>query len=99
MFFGIQDSYAQMTRNRQLTDLYQKGIIPQAEQSYNSALAGYQVGKVDFLTLMDNLLTLFRYRIDYYRALTDYQRDVARLEATSGVTLGPPPAPSPEAGH
>ncbi len=99
VFFGIQDSYAQMTRNRQLTDLYQKGIIPQAEQSYNSALAGYQVGKVDFLTLMDNLLTLFRYRIDYYRALTDYQRDVARLEATSGVTLGPPPAPSPEAGH
>jgi cobalt-zinc-cadmium efflux system outer membrane protein len=88
VYFGIQDSYAQMAKNRRLTELYQKGIIPQAEQSYESALAGYQVGKVDFLTLLDNLLTLFRYRIDYYQVLTDYQRNVARLEAASGVRLG-----------
>ena len=98
VFYGIQDTFAQLTKNRQLTDLYQKGIIPQAEQSYNSALAGYQVGKVDFLTLMDNLLTLFRYRIDYYQALTDYQRNVARLEATSGVTLEPSSASGSGAG-
>lgn len=88
VYFDIKDTYAQMLKNRQLTKLYQEGIIPQAEQSYKSALAGYQVGKVDFLTLLDNLLTLFRYRIDYYQVLTGYQRNVARLEATSGVTLG-----------
>ena len=99
VFFGIQDSYAQLTKNRQLAELYQKGIIPQAEQSYNSALAGYQVDKVDFLTLLNNLLTLFSYRIDYYQALTDYQRNVARLEATSGVTLEPSSASTPGAGQ
>jgi len=100
VYFGIQDAYAQMKKDRHLVELYEKGIIPQAEQSYNSAISGYQVGKVDFLTLMDNLLTLFRYRIDSFRALTDYQRDVARLEATSGVTLVPsPPGSSPESAH
>lgn len=99
VFFGIQDSYAQLQKNKKLTQLYEKGIIPQAEQSYHSALAGYQVGKVDFLTLMNNLLTLYRYRIDYYRVLSDYQRNVATLEADSGVPLGTLPADTTESTH
>lgn len=88
--FNIQDAYAQLEKNRQLTSLYQTGIIPQAEQSYRAALSGYQVDKVDFLTLLDNLMTLFRYQLDYYRALSDSQRSLARLEAETGQALRTP---------
>ncbi len=94
--FGIQDAYAKAEKNRDQTLLYRTGVIPQAQQSYQAALAGYQVGKIDFLTLIDNLLTLYRYQIDYYRVLADYQRNVAHLEAVSGVVLEPRNAPAPE---
>ncbi|APG26995.1 hypothetical protein A7E78_03595 [Syntrophotalea acetylenivorans] len=85
--FAITDQYAQMTKNRDLVDLYQTGIIPQAEQSFEASLAAYQVGDVDFLNLLDSLMTLFRYQVDYHRALADHERSVARLEATVGIDL------------
>jgi outer membrane protein TolC len=83
--FAISDAYAQLEKNRDLVALYKTGIIPQAQQTYEASLSAYQVGDVDFLSLLDSLLTLYRYRIDFHRALSDYQRSVARLEAASGV--------------
>ncbi len=97
--FGIHDAYAQMEKNRDLVLLFKTGIVPQANQTFQSAMAAYQVGEVDFLTLLDALLKLYLYEKDYYRVLSDYQRNVAKLEAQSGVRLGgdgvkisPPPA-------
>jgi len=85
--FAINDAYAQMEKNRDLVALFKTGIIPQAQQSFEASLAAYQVGDVDFLNLLDSLLTLYRYEIDYHRVLADYQRSVAQLEAAAGVTL------------
>ncbi len=86
--FGIHDAYVQMEKNRDLVLLFKTGIVPQANQTFQSAMAAYQVGEVDFLTLLDALLKLYLYEIDYYRVLADYQRNVAKLEAESGVDLG-----------
>ncbi len=83
--FNLEDAYALMERNRDRVLLYRSGLMPQAEQTFRAAMSSYQVGKVDFLTLLDALLTQFRYEIDYYRALADYQRAVARLQAESGT--------------
>jgi len=80
----IADLYAQAEKNRDLAQLFATGIIPQAQQSFDASLAAYQVGKVEFLSLLDGLLTLYRYRLDYQRVLTDYQRNLARLEAAVG---------------
>ena len=85
VYFTLQDAYGQMEKNRDLVALYETGIIPQAEQTYQASLAAYQVEKVDFLTLLDSLMTVYRYQIDYYRALSDYQQNVAALAAASGV--------------
>jgi len=86
--FTIADQYAQMEKNRDLVELYKTGIIPQAEQSFEASLAAYQVGDVDFLNLLDSLMTLYRYQIDYQRALSDHERSVAGLEAAVGQELG-----------
>lgn len=85
--FNIQDACAQMERSRQQVLLYKSGIIPQANQALQAAISAYQVGKVEFLSLLDAQSTLFRYETDYFRVLTDYRRSLARLEAESGVTL------------
>lgn len=84
---GINDLLAQMERRRKLIDLYGTGIIPQAQQSLESAVIGYRVNKVDFLTLLDNRVTLFNYEREYYDSLADYQMKLAQLEALVGKEL------------
>lgn len=84
---GINDLLAQMDRRRKLVDLYTTGIIPQAEQSLESAVIGYRVNKVDFLTLLDNRVTLFNYEREYYDSMADYQMKLAQLEALVGREL------------
>lgn len=83
----IADQYAQMEMNHNLVELYQTGIIPQAEQSFEAGLSAYQVGDTDFLNLLDALMTVYRYQIDYQRALSNHERSVARLEAAVGIDL------------
>jgi outer membrane protein TolC len=78
---------AEIDQNDHLINLYQDGIVPQATHTLNSSLASYQVGTVDFLTLLTNLLTLFRYELEYYRVLTDYEKNLANLELAMGKRL------------
>jgi outer membrane protein, heavy metal efflux system len=85
---GIADLLAQMERRSKLMELYKTGIIPQAEQSLESATIGYRVNKVDFLTLLDNRVTLYNYQHMYYDSLTEYQVKKAQLEALVGSDLG-----------
>ncbi|MEJ2199799.1 MAG: TolC family protein, partial [Desulfuromonadaceae bacterium] len=87
---AIQDALAQLQKNRDLTRLFAGGVIPQAQQSFNASLSAYQVGRVDFLTLLDSLMTLYRYQLDYQRALADYQGSLARLEAAVGINFSDP---------
>jgi outer membrane protein, heavy metal efflux system len=94
--FAIEDGYARLAKDRDLLDLYGSGILPQAQQTYAASLSAYQVGSVDALNLIDSLLSLYRYQIEYQRVLADHERDVARLEAVTGVSLG---EPSPEPTH
>ena len=84
---GISDLLAQLERRRKLVDLYKTGIIPQAEQSLESATIGYRVNKVDFLTLLDSRVTLFNYERELYDSLADYQMKMAQLEALVGKVL------------
>lgn len=83
----LQQSLTEVQKNRRLADLYETGIIPQAEESLESSLAGYQNDKVDFLSLLDSELTLFNFRLDYYRFLADYHKAIAELEALTGTQL------------
>jgi outer membrane protein TolC len=84
---GIADALAQMERREKLVQLYKSGIIPQAEQSLESAVIGYRVNKVDFLTLLDSRLTLYSYERQYYESLAEYQMRRAQLEALVGMEL------------
>lgn len=84
---GISDLLAQMDRRRKLADLYRTGIIPQARQSLESAVIGYRVNKVDFLSLLDSRVTLFQYEREYFDSIADYQMKKAQLEALVGKEL------------
>lgn len=88
---SIQNAYARMQETRQQTELYRDGIIPQTSQGFQSALSSYQVGKLEFISLLDALMTTYKAEIDYYRISSDYMRSLAWLEAESTLPLiGPP---------
>ncbi|HEY3309087.1 MAG TPA: TolC family protein [Desulfuromonadaceae bacterium] len=90
--FTINDTLAQMDRRRKLIELYQGGIIPQAEQSLESAVISYRVNKVDFLTLLDGRMNLFSYERELYESQAEYMMKLAQLEAAVGAELAAVPA-------
>ncbi len=70
--------------SRERTVLFQREIIPQARQTVDAMLAGYQVGKVDFLDLVRSQTTLYNYETQYWKALSAANQAKARLVAAVG---------------
>jgi outer membrane protein TolC len=68
-------------------DLYQKNIIPQAEQTYQASLVSYSNGKVDVMTVLENLRTLRSAKLAQYKAKIDYEMAMAELEKAVGKPL------------
>jgi len=87
LMFKIRDKYLSQNTAGRLMKLYSTTIVPQSSASMESAIAGYQVGKVDFLTLLDNLVTLLNYELSYYEQVTNEEKAVAALEPLVGITL------------
>jgi outer membrane protein, heavy metal efflux system len=85
--FRVKNQYLAARTSENLLRLFEQGIIPQATSSLESAIAGYQVGNIDFLTLLDNLLTLFNFELTYYTYLTNYQTALARIEEIIDMDL------------
>lgn len=83
----IQQLLVDAEAHRDRAHLLRTAIIPQADQSLSSSLAGYQVDKVDFLTLLNAQVTLFNYEIAVYRHITEYEKVLADIEAVVGQTI------------
>lgn len=82
--FMVTDMTSMLQRVERQLDLYKTGIIPQASLQVNSAMSAYRVNKADFMTLLDSQMTLYKYELEYRQALTEYEKNVASLEATIG---------------
>ncbi|NIB39729.1 TolC family protein [Pseudomaricurvus alkylphenolicus] len=81
---AISSAVTDYQEAKQQFSLYGSGIIPQAQQTVQSMLAGYQVSEVDFLNLVRSQMTLFNYELQYWKALSDAKQALARLEAAVG---------------
>ena len=75
---------SELERDRTQLALYVRSIIPQGRASLQSATAGFQVGRVDFVTLLENRSTLYEYETAYHRALTTFATNLAMLERVVG---------------
>ena len=80
----ISQASADYTQAREAYALFGTGIIPQARQTVQSMLAGYQVNEVDFLNLVRSQITLFSYETQYWRSLSLANQALARLYAAVG---------------
>lgn len=64
--------------------LYQTAILPQARLTVESALSAYQAGRVDFLTLLDNQMTVFDYEANLITAMASYNKALAEIDFLVG---------------
>ncbi|HUF26985.1 MAG TPA: TolC family protein [Gemmatimonadaceae bacterium] len=76
----VAQRVAVIERDRAQLALYKRAVLPPAHGALEAALAGYRVGRADFLTLLDAQTTVFAYETAYYRALADFARSLAELE-------------------
>ncbi|MDP3282400.1 MAG: TolC family protein, partial [Nitrosomonas sp.] len=60
--------------------LYQRAILPQAKLTVESALTAYQVNRVDFLTLLDNQVTVFDYEANLIAAMANYNKALVEID-------------------
>ena len=75
---------ADYERAKQQVSLFKTGIVPQAQQTVASMLAGYQVNKVDFLNLVQAQITLYNYQTNLWQTISEAKSAQARLIATVG---------------
>jgi len=79
---------ADAERARQLGTLYATAILPQARASVESALSAYRVGRVDYMTLVENQMTVNRYEIELVRIAAQYHQALGRIDALLGPVGG-----------
>ena len=67
--------------------LARSSLQPQSEITFNSALAGYETGKVDFSTLLDAQRQIRLAKLSQIKAQTEMQIRLAEIEKITGEDL------------
>ncbi len=83
----IADLSTWIQASQRTISLYTEELLPSAERALESALASYQTGTLDFLSLLDSERMLLAFRLAYVKELASYWQQVAALERAAGGTL------------
>lgn len=81
---GVAKNFAEYHAARDQVTLLDTAIIPQAQQTVSSMLAGYQVNQVDFLNVVNTQITLYNAQINYWESLSRAKQALARLASAVG---------------
>ena len=79
--------YADYTRARNLRALYRTTILPQADATVTSSFAAYRVGDVNLMTLLENQMTVNRYRQEVVALDAAQGKAIAEMEMLLGREL------------
>jgi len=83
----VWESQAKVQAARRSISLYNEGLLTQAELSFRAALAAYQTGRVEFVTLLEAQRALREARMGYYKATVGFIQNLADLERVIGKDL------------
>ena len=89
--YQVKDQYLSIQSSARILNLYKTTLIPQAQLTVDSSASAYQVGTIDFLTLLTNLTNLISLDRQYYDELARHEEAIARLEPIVGKELVPFP--------
>jgi outer membrane protein TolC len=80
----VADLFAKIKNQQENLRLFRKDIIPKQELTLEQSVDDYQVGKVDFLQMIENWRQLLQFHITEKRFETDLQQTLASLAREIG---------------
>lgn len=83
----VESLVEQVNKDGSMIKLYREVIIPQTGEDINAGLAGYEVGKVQYIDLLDSIRAFLDYQTEYYNRIAGREKAVAELEAVTGKEL------------
>lgn len=83
----LSEDLSALEASRRVEQLAADSLLPQAELTFKSALAGYENGKVDFATLLDAQRQIRQAKLDVIRAQLEQQARLADIERLAGEDL------------
>ncbi|HZX48756.1 MAG TPA: TolC family protein [Nitrospirota bacterium] len=83
----VKEGVVKVETADRIRNLYETGLLPQIELSFESALRNYQSGRIDFLMLLDTERLLKKTKIDYIGAVITYYKRLVSLERVVGEEL------------
>ena len=80
----VKDLYTMAKTSERLLNLYESGILPQAQLALQSATSNYRVGKVDFLSLLESQSVLLKYQLQYEEELVNLNKTISMISEVTG---------------
>ncbi len=80
----MRDLYAMVNTAEHHVHLYESGIIPQARMALQSTSSNYQVGKTDFMSLLEAENTLLKYQLMEQEELVNLSKAQSMLGEITG---------------
>lgn len=87
MLADLSESVSGLETARRTESLTETQLLPQAELTYQSALTGYENGKVDFATLLDAQRQILNARQQQLKAQLEAQLRLSEIERLLGEDL------------
>jgi len=79
-----QELYSKVKSQKELLEIMNTGLVPQAQTSYSTSLDSYKANKSSFLDLLDAERSLLKVKIAYYRMVSLYVENLTALESALG---------------
>lgn len=86
-FNEVKDLATKIEIAKNKIKLYKSELIPILEDSIEVSLSAFSTGKGDFMALLDSQRMLVETKMDYYKALVEYNMNVADLERAAGLNF------------
>ena len=83
----VGESQAKVQAAKRSLQLYGEGLLTQAELSFRAAMAAYQTGRVEFVTLLEAERALREARMGNFKAQANVLQSLADLERAVGKEL------------
>ena len=83
----IGESFSKVQAGKRSVELFREGLLSQADLSFRAAMAAYQTGRVEFVSLLEAERALREARMGYFRAQVGLMQNLADLERAVGKEL------------
>lgn len=86
---AVQQAYVRVKSAERRAALLRTTVLPQSEQTLEVSRIAYETDRVELLAIIDNERIRLDARLEYYRALSDFEQALAELERALGTEIAP----------